>query len=858
MNSAIVQQAAPITSGEEVRPVIFEQAGLMRPWQLVAGIASLAVALFLAATMNNYYVFVLANVALLAMIGIGLNILIGLSGQVSFGHVGFYAIGAYAVAILTTRYGFEFWGAWPLSAAICALIGALLAMPSLRVKGPYLAMVTIAFGFIVEHSTVEMSSLTGGQNGIMDIVAPSFGAYLRGERAVAVIAIFASAVSLIAYTLLSRGNWGAALRAVRDGEIASESIGLNPLSIKTAAFAVSAMLAGLAGGLYAPLSGFVTPSSFGFIQSILFVLVVMIGGAGTLLGPILGAIIVGVLPELLAHFEDIRLLIFGALLLVVLWTAPNGVVGLLSQLWTLAARRFAPVSQTPEYAVPVPDIERRVRRPLRAENISMHFGGVRAVTGLSFTVKPAAITSLIGPNGAGKSTVINMLSGFYTPTEGQIFMDEVQIQGKSAYAIARAGIARTYQTSQLFGSLSVLDNVALALPRGDLGALLSDYQVRSLRARWRAARLLRWCGYEGRLQQLADSLPHVDRRLVEIARAMATDPDVLLLDEPAAGLSREDKQRLALLLRRIADAGIGVVLVEHDMALVMDISDQIVVIDAGEFLASGNPAEVQNNPEVKKAYLGEAGRVKRDSTRTSGTPEDAPEILSANGLTAGYGAEPVLHGVSLSVRKGHTVALLGANGAGKTTLMRSFIGLHRPVQGQIQLASRDISTHSTEQIVRHGLVLVPEGRQVFPELSVLDNIRLGAFLTPDGREKRVEEMLCRFPRLRERQYQRAGLLSGGEQQMLAIARALMAKPTVLILDEPSLGLAPKIIDELFEVLHQLREEGMTLLVVDQMAALALALSDEAYVLEGGRVAAHGPSSRIASDPALAKAYLGGQ
>ena len=859
MNTVITDRTVANPSGEDARPVIFDQAGLMRPWQFVAAMNCLAGALFLAGTMNNYYVFVLANVALLAIIGIGLNILIGLSGQVSFGHVGFYAIGAYAVAILTTRYGFEFWGAWPLAAAICALIGALLAMPSLRVKGPYLAMVTIAFGFIVEHSTVEMSSLTGGQNGIMDIAGPSFGTLLVGERAVAVIAIVAAAVSLIAYALLSRGNWGAALRAVRDGETAAESIGLNPLSIKTVAFAVSAMLAGLAGGLYAPLSGFVTPSSFGFIQSILFVLVVMIGGAGTLLGPILGAIIVGVLPELLAHFEDIRLLIFGALLLLVLWSAPNGVVGLLTQTWALATLRFAPAAQTPEYAVPIPDIERRVRRPLRAEALSMHFGGVRAVTGLSFTVKPAAITSLIGPNGAGKSTVINMLSGFYTPTAGQIFMNEIPTQGKSAYAIARAGIARTYQTSQLFGSLSVLDNVALALPRGELGALLSDYQVRSLRARWRAARLLRWCGYEGRLQQPASSLAHVDRRLVEIARGMASDPDVLLLDEPAAGLSREDKQRLAVLLRRIADAGIGVVLVEHDMALVMDISDQIVVIDAGELLASGTPAEVQNNPEVKKAYLGEAGPGRRDSDsdRTPGTTELAPEILGVGRLTTGYGAEPVLHGIDLSVRSGHTVALLGANGAGKTTLMRSLIGLHRPIQGSIHLAGDEISTQSTEQIVKLGLVLVPEGRQVFPELSVLDNIRLGAFLTPEGREERLEEMLNRFPRLRERQHQRAGLLSGGEQQMLAIARALMAKPKVLILDEPSLGLAPKVIDELFQALRQLRDEGMTLMVVDQMAALALALSDEAYVFENGHVVAHGPSSQIASDPALAKAYLGG-
>nr|WP_223871791.1 ABC transporter ATP-binding protein [Candidatus Dactylopiibacterium carminicum] len=236
---------------------------------------------------------------------------------------------------------------------------------------------------------------------------------------------------------------------------------------------------------------------------------------------------------------------------------------------------------------------------------------------------------------------------------------------------------------------------------------------------------------------------------------------------------------------------------------------------------------------------------------------DADELLGVGGLTTGYGAEPVLHAVDLQVREGEMVALLGANGAGKSTLMRSLSGLHRPLRGGIHLGGTELSGLRAEQIVRLGLVLVPEGRQVFPELTVLDNIRLGAFLQPEDRERRVEEMLTRFPRLRERLHQRAGLLSGGEQQMLAIARALMSKPRVLLLDEPSLGLAPKIIEELFAVLDRLRGEKMTLLLVDQMAALALALADRAYVLENGAVVARGSAAEIAADPALAKAYLGG-
>jgi ABC-type branched-subunit amino acid transport system ATPase component len=225
-------------------------------------------------------------------------------------------------------------------------------------------------------------------------------------------------------------------------------------------------------------------------------------------------------------------------------------------------------------------------------------------------------------------------------------------------------------------------------------------------------------------------------------------------------------------------------------------------------------------------------------------------------LTTGYGAEPVLHGVNLQVGEGEMVALLGANGAGKSTFLRSLCGLHKPLQGGIHLAGTELTRLRAEQIVRLGLVLVPEGRQVFPELSVLDNICLGAFVCPVDRETRVQEMLQRFPRLRERLHQRAGLLSGGEQQMLAIARALMSQPRVLLLDEPSLGLAPKIIEELFTALDRLRSENMTLLLVDQMAALALALADRAYVLESGQVVASGTAAEIATDPALAKAYLG--
>jgi ABC-type branched-subunit amino acid transport system ATPase component len=297
-----------------------------------------------------------------------------------------------------------------------------------------------------------------------------------------------------------------------------------------------------------------------------------------------------------------------------------------------------------------------------------------------------------------------------------------------------------------------------------------------------------------------------------------------------------------------------VVLVEHDMSLVMSVSDEVAVIDAGAGIAAGSPRDVQQDPEVKRAYLGDAAGRAAVASRAPGTV--GASMLEVAGLSAGYGAEPVLHGVELRVREREMVAVLGANGAGKSTLMRALSGLLRPVGGSIGFGGADLARMRAHRIVARGVVLVPEGRQVFPELTVLDNIRLGAFLRGKTAPGELEAMLDRFPRLRERATSRAGLLSGGEQQMLAIARGLMAKPKLLLLDEPSLGLAPAVINDLFGVLDRLRAEDATILLVDQMAGLALTLADRAYVMESGHIVAAGAAAEIASDGALERAYLG--
>lgn len=814
----------------------------------IAILAASAAGVALSASGDGYTPFLVALVAIATLAGVGLNILIGLAGQMSFGHVGFYSIGAYTVSLLLLK-GLSFWLALPIAALLSGLIGGLLALPALRVSGPYLAMMTIAFAFIVEHVTIEWQQLTGGQNGLVGIppVDDIFG--LQGERALGLIACLLAGASLLAFDLLARGRWGKAIVAVRDSETAAGGLGFSITLVKTLAFVLSAMLTGIAGGCFAVLLGYIAPSAFPFSQSILFVLSVIVGGAGTTLGPLIGAGVTVVLPELIASVAEYRLLLFSVLLIVILWLAPNGIIGSIARLIRPASKK----TSTPgAFSIATFLGMEANKERLEISGLSIAFGGIKAASEVSFAAEAGKLTGLIGPNGAGKTTVLNLVSGYYRPDDGRISLGKHELQGRSPSDIAHAGIARTYQTTQLFSSLSVIDNVALGLCQG---ALRQPWQaLPATEERAQADGLLRFVGYRGDVDAIAASLPHVDRRLVEIARALAARPKVLLLDEPAAGLNAEDKTHLSDVLGLIARAGLAVILVEHDMDLVMRACDHLVVLDAGRVIATGKPEAIRHDATVRAAYLGAGEAVFRRRARAR---EENRALLTVERLKAGYGSIEVLQDATLTVGQGEMVALLGANGAGKSTFLKAISGLVSPKDGSVRFNDHALDGQPAHLVQRAGMALVPEGRQIFPALTVADNLRLGAYARGQNElEARLSALLQRFPRLKERLSQRAGFLSGGEAQMLAIARGLMSDPRLLLLDEPTLGLAPKIVEELYAMLAKLRDEGMTLLLVDQMARFALQIADRGYVMASGSIVKEGEAAALMDDPHLEGAYLG--
>lgn len=483
---------------------------------------------------------------------------------------------------------------------------------------------------------------------------------------------------------------------------------------------------------------------------------------------------------------------------------------------------------------------------LRLEGLTKKFGGVTAVDDVSLSFPAGSASAVIGPNGAGKSTLLKMISGVYSPTSGQVHLGETRLDTLAPHQLARQGVGFAHQIPRPFRQLTVRQNVSVAAAAARRGADVED--------------VLEGTGLMANAERPSDSLGLLDLKRIEVARALACAPQLVLLDEIAAGLVGRELDEAIELIRTIHATGVTVVLVEHVEAVVRSLVDRVVVLDWGELIADGTPAQIAADPRVRKVYLG--GHAPTDENAAGRQASALPALLEVRDLEAGYGGQLALHGVNLTVPDASVVAVLGANGAGKSTLCATISGLVPAAGGTVTLRDEsgpnDLTTQPAHVRNAAGISHCPEGRRLFAGLSVLDNLKLGAYGVRDKGEveNRIEETLDVFPHLKGKLDDPAESLSGGQQQMVAVGRALMSQPRLMICDEVSLGLSPRAIDELYEGLDLVRTSGRSLLLIEQNVNRCLDFADLAYVLNRGYISFSGEPSRLKDSTTLDAAYFG--
>jgi branched-chain amino acid transport system ATP-binding protein len=716
-------------------------------------------------------------------------------------------------------------------------------------------LLTLAFSQIAFEIAFKWTDVTGGENGLQGVPRPWF----VSDWSFHIFTIAAVALGMGLLWRIAHAPFGRLLQALRDNEQRVRSLGYNTFRIKFEAFVIMGGIVGFAGGLLAFMLRGAYADNLSWQHAGDSLLMTVMGGVHHFLGPLWGAIAFILLEDRLSAVTESWWLIFAPIVMVFALASPEGMQGLAFRLigrddWTLTRRGVPPLPSRIEPWRGGGDAHLDARRPvLEVRGLHKRFGSLIVAADVHLDVHPFRLHSLIGPNGAGKTTFFNMLTGLLRADAGEIRFDGHVITHLPVHRRIRLGVSRSFQILSVFRNLSTFENVRVAVQaqsRQQNSLWRDAYRLTEVNARtWS---LLAAVGLEHRAAEPCANLSHGEQRLLEIAIAIATDAKLLLLDEPLAGLAEADREVVGALIRQLA-ATYAVLLIEHDIDRVLALSDRITVLHQGRVIADGKPAEVAINQDVITAYMGTARAggpqptVHAEPLRAATTKP----LLALEKLRAGYAGSLVLTDLDLVVHEGEAVALLGRNGVGKTTMLRAITGTVQKSAGRIVMDGADITHARPYEINRCGISIVPEGRRLFPNLTVMENLQIAA--RPSGAS--FDDIFALFPKLRVLQRARAESLSGGERQMLAIARALTVPSKLILLDEPFEGLAPAIVQEVMDALVRLRGRA-AMIIVEHHAESVLPIVDRAYVLVNGQVAYEGSAKVLEADAALQARLLG--
>jgi branched-chain amino acid transport system permease protein len=583
--------SAPALSAKETRVGGHALGTVLYVAAAVAAIATAVTVPFSAYVLN-----LLMQASTYAIAVLGLTIVLGYTGQINLAQAAFFGLGAYGVALGTTIFALPFFAALVIGVAVAALSGAVLGLTSLRLAGHYLAMVTISFQTILTLVLTNWVSFTRGPDGVPNIRRPALLAESGPYLALCIAALFV--VAFFVWRLKTT-KLGRAMQAVRDNELAANVVGVDAYATKVVAFTLSALLGGFGGALFAGGFTYVSPDQFSFAESVVFLTMVLLGGSAAPAGAVLGTALLILLPEWLRFLKVIYLAVYGAAVILIMVFMPDGIWGYATTLW----RKLRPVRPMDPGFIPPFALARGIARDdgaviLSVRALSKHFGGLKAVDGVDLTIRHNTVHALIGPNGSGKTTLLNVLNGIVRPTGGNIMLDGIDITRMPPYRRAGCGLGRTFQNIRLFGAMSVLDNVMVGTERPHNKVPPGGIERFALSA-------LDFVGLATRADARIGSLSYGHQRLVEIARALAGQPKLLLLDEPGAGLNHVEKDGLVALLKRLKGHGLTIFIIDHDMAMVEQVADHITVLNFGKRIADGPPADVLRQPDVVAAYLGE-------------------------------------------------------------------------------------------------------------------------------------------------------------------------------------------------------------------------------------------------------------